>query len=363
MERKLKINIVLPFLNQSPGGGLKVMYQYANQLTRNGHDVVIYHSMYTSWTHSGRRIRKLKHVFLQKYLGLKRSRRPSWFPLDESIKSFEIVEVTTAYIRDADIIFCTWWATAIEVSSLSDSKGRKFNLIQDYEAIMTPHKDIVHKSYQLNLVNIAVSNYLADKVASFSGNRPQVIPNAVETDSFFVQAAIDERNSKSICMLYADAERKGSVYGIEALKIVAQKYPDIQVNFFGVYEHPKYRFPESFIYHYLPDNLRAIYNNSAIFISPSIHEGWGLPPMEAMACGCACVCTNIEGHLDFMTDGRNSLLVEPANPEQMAEKILTLIEDQTARIQLACAGNQDVQHFSWDSSYNGLIKLFLTPNT
>jgi glycosyltransferase involved in cell wall biosynthesis len=360
MSRKLKINIVLPFLNQSPGGGLKVMYQYANQFAKNGHDVVIYHSMYTSWTHSDRLIRKRKHIFFQKYLKLKRLRYPSWFPLDRSIESFEIAEVADVYIRDADIVFCTWWATAIEVSSLNDTKGAKFNLIQDYEIIMTTYKDLVHQSYKLNLYNVAVSNYLADKVASITGSRPQVIPNAIDTSAFFIQTAIKARNPRSICMLYADAERKGSVYGIEALKIVAEKYPDLRVDLFGVYEHPKLSFPENFNYHYLPQDLRHIYNGSAIFISPSIHEGWGLPPMEAMACGCACVCTKIEGHLDFMAGGQNALLVEPADPEQMAEKVLMLIESQSVRIQLAYTGNKDIQQFSWGNSYNSIIELFTT---
>jgi glycosyltransferase involved in cell wall biosynthesis len=358
MSRKLKINIVLPFLNKNPGGGLKVMYQYANELAKNGHDVVIYHSMHTLKTHTERWFRKNKHIFFQKYLKLVRKRNPWWFHLDPAIKSFEIVQVDDLYIRDADIIFCTWWATAIEVESLSSAKGIKFNLIQDYEAIMTPHIELVHRSYQLKLHHIVISNYLTGIVESISNKKPPVIPNAIDAEQFFIETAIEDRNPVSISMLYADAERKGSIYGIEALKIVAAKYPALKVILFGVYKHPIHAFPDTFEYHYMPDNVRDIYNQTSIFISPSIHEGWGLPPMEAMACGCACVCTNIEGHLDFMIDGQTVLFVEPAKPEQMAEKIIDLIENNDLRLQLAKAANKHIQQFTWEKSCKRLETLF-----
>jgi glycosyltransferase involved in cell wall biosynthesis len=356
---KLKINIVLPFFEKSPGGGLKIMYQYANQFALNGHDVVVYHSMYTSWTHKGRQIRKYKHILFQKYLWIKRKRNPSWYQLHPSIKSFEIVSVKDSYIRNADIIFCTWWATAIEVSELNISKGKKFNLIQDYEIIMTTHKDLVHKSYQIkNLNHICISNYLADVVLAISDKRPPVIPNAIDTKQCFIETIIKDRNPQSICMLYADAERKGSVYGIEALKIVAQKRPGLEVNLFGVYKHPKIDFPDTFNYHHLPDNIRSIYNESAIFISPSIQEGLALPPMEAMACGCACVCTNIGGHVDCMTDNSTALLVNPGNPFEMAERIIGLLEDNEMRIRLSQAGYDNIKHFTWERSRKQLEDLF-----
>ena len=358
MARKLKINIILPFLTGSPGGGLKVMYQYADQLAKNGHDVVIYHSMNTSWTHVGRVFRKNKYIFFQKYLRIVRVRRPIWYNLNQAIKSFEIAKVDNALIRNADISFCTWWATATEISKLSKAKGQKFNLIQDYEAIMTTYTELVDKSYELDIHHIVIAKYLTDLIASICNKRFPVIPNAIDEKQFYIETPIAQKKERSICMLYADDKRKGSIYGIEALKIVAEKYPDLQVNLFGAYKNPIHAFPDTFKYHYLPDNLREIYNQSAIFISPSIHEGWGLPAMEAMACGCACVCTNIEGHLDFMIDQQTVLFVEAKQPAQMAEKIITLIENNDLRIQLAKAANEYIKQFSWEKSVAKLEEFF-----
>ena len=273
INRKLKINIVLPFLSTGPGGGLKVMYQYANQLAKNGHDVVIYHAIHTPWTTNGRF--KKNKFFFQKHFLVSEEKRPVWYNLDPSVKSFEILKVDNVLIRNADIVFCTWWATATEISCLNKRKGQQFNLIQDYEAVMTRYPQLVDKSYHLNLHHIVIANYLADLLEYKINKRPPVIPNAIDPQQFFIEIPIEQKSRFNICMLYSDDQRKGTNYGLEALKIVAQKYSQIKVHLFGVYEKPMIPFPDTFEYHYQPDNLREIYNHSAIFISPSIHEGWG----------------------------------------------------------------------------------------
>jgi glycosyltransferase involved in cell wall biosynthesis len=358
MPEKLKINIVLPFFSTMPGGGLKVMYQYANKLSENGHQVIIYHSMYTAWTQEGRLFRKVKHLFFQKYLRIKRVKRPTWFNLAPEIKSFEIVTVNDSLIRDADIVLSTWWATAFEVSALSKNKGEKFNLIQDYEAIMTKYPERVDQSFKLDMHLIVISVYLSNLIYGIAKKKPAIIPNAVNASEYYIDIPIKQRSPYSVSMLYADDPRKGSYYGIEALKIVSEKYPQLKVRLFGTYSKPVHPFPNTFEYTYLPDDLLALYNQTAIFISPSIHEGWGLPAMEAMACGCACVCTNIEGHLDFMIDGQTALLTGPGNPKAMAEKIIELIDDNNLRIRLAEAANKRVHEFSWDRSCAKLEQLF-----
>lgn len=355
----MKINIVLPFFNQKPVGGIKVMYQYANQLADRGHDVMIYHAMYTSWMpKGGQGFRKKKHKFFQHVLRLKRPVSPSWYRLHDSIRSIEVIDVSNDLIRDADVIFSTWWATALEVFQLDRSKGEKFNLIQDAEDIMTDHPDLVYQSYRLPINHIVIARYLRETIEGHQGDVSAVIPNAIKPEEFHVRTPTVERDPHSIIMLYAEVERKGTIYGLEALKIAAVKYPQLKVTLFGVIEEPKFELPANIAYHFKPDNLAEMYNRSAIFISPSVHEGWGLPAMEAMACGCACVCTNIEGHLDFMTDGETALLVPPVNSEALAEAVISLIEDRELRLRIAQAGIENVKNFSWQQSADKLEQLF-----
>ena len=355
----MKINILLPFFIDHPGGGVKVMYQYGNQLAERGHDVVIYHSLKTRWLH--KRLLSLKFwklYFLQRFVSKVVSRRPTWFSLNSSIKSLQIAKVSDYLIRDADVVFSTWWATAIEMAELKSSKGKKFNLIQDDGTHWPKHQELIHQSYQLPINYLTISKYLQGLFSKQTGRVIPLISNAIDPTQFYINNPIESRVTKTVIMLYSESEGKGSKYGLDALKMVSVKYPSLNVKLFGVHDIPPQNLPHNFTYQYKPANLVELYNESAIFISPSLQEGWGLPPMEAMACGCACVCTRIEGHIDFLDD-HTTLFVEPRNSGAMADAILKLIEDNDIRVRLAYAGSIRVKDFTWDKNTNELEKLFV----
>ena len=93
--------------------------------------------------------------------------------------------------------------------------------------------------------------------------------------------------------------------------------------------------------------MNTVYNQHAIFFSPSLAEGWALPPAEAMAAGCALVCTQIGGHADYAFTNETALLVEPKNIQDMVHKLRRLLNDKLMRIQLAERGHEFItKHFS-----------------
>ncbi len=355
----MKINILLPFFLDDPGGGVKVMYQYANQLAERGHDVVIYHSLKTRWMH--KRLLSLKFwklYFLQRFASKVASKRPTWFLLNKSIKSLQVAKVSNHLIRDADIVFSTWWATATEMTELESSKGKKFNLIQDDGTHWPEHKELIIQSYRLPINYLTISKYLQECFSKYTKKMIPLIPNAIDPKQYYIHNPIEDRAKETLIMLYSEADGKGSRYGLDAFKLVLMKHPSLRIKVFGVHSTFPQNLAQNFTYYHKPANLAEIYNESAIFISPSLQEGWGLPPMEAMACGCACVCTRIEGHVDFMDDD-TALLVEPRNSRVIADAILKLIEDDDLRIRLAYAGSTRIKDFTWDKNTNELEKLFL----
>jgi glycosyltransferase involved in cell wall biosynthesis len=237
----------------------------------------------------------------------------------------------------------------MEVNKLSSKKGRKINLIQGYE-IWTGHTELVHQSYSLdNVTNIVVSNYLMNLVHGMSGNIPVRIPNPIDFSKFNIDILSKDRNPHSIMMMYSEDPIKGSEYGLKALEKVWREITDLKVILFGVY-NPSVSFPEYITYHRSPGNLRALYNQSSVFLTPSLSEGWGLPSCEAMACGCALVCTNIDGHLDYAKDNDTALLVESRNIDDMAMKLLCLLKNSEYRIKIAERGNEFIQDFTWENS-------------
>ena len=98
---------------------------------------------------------------------------------------------------------------------------------------------------------------------------------------------------------------------------------------------------------------------NAIFLSPSLGEGWALPPAEAMACGCAVVCTDIGGHAAYAKNNETALLVQPTNVEDIKNKLRLLLTDNEKRIQLAQNANKFLlENFSWEKAVSQLENIF-----
>lgn len=342
--RKLKINMVLPFPVTKPVGGAKIMYEYANRLALSGHDIIIYHSIKRPFKKSKTPLWLKRIIFFIRGVA-----RPSWFPLNDKIKSVIVPEITNEYIEEADIVISTWWQMTYAVSLLSDTKGKKFNLIQDYE-IWKGEEDKVDASFSLPVTNIVIAKYLYDLVEKKSGKAPIHIPLSIDNKLFYQKLIPANKNPHSIIMMYSEEKRKGTKYGLACLQKLKDKFPDLQVTLFGVYPKPDNLSP-TFSYYQRPNNLLDLYNNAAIFVTPSLGEGWALPPAEAMSCGCAIVCTNIGGHLDYAKHNETALLFEPGNEDEMYLKIESLLNDNEKRINLANSGHQLITTiFNWEQS-------------
>jgi glycosyltransferase involved in cell wall biosynthesis len=344
LEYKLKLTFILPFPPTKPVGGAKVVYEYANRLADKGHQVVVLHSL-------KRPFKKNKSPLWWKRLvfKLRKVERPNWFALDKAVESRIVPEISDKYVPDGDAVISTWWQMAYALDKIIDSKGRKFNLIQDYE-IWENQQELVHQSYRLPLAHLVIARYLGKLVHRYSGREPLYLPNAIDGRQFFVSRSIDSRKPESVIMLYSDESRKGSKIGLDALVKVKADFPGLTATLFGVGEKPE-DLPDWVTYYKRPTTLRELYNDHAIMISPSLGEGWALPPAEAMACGCAVVCTDIGGHADYAKHQETALLVEPGNAIALAEKLSILLMRPEKRIELAYAGNSFVtNNFSWEKS-------------
>jgi glycosyltransferase involved in cell wall biosynthesis len=347
----MRINLILPSFPQGPGGGMKVMFEYANRLSSRGFDVTIYYSLNTPYFHYRKPyiLRLLVHKIL--YPGAK----PKWFALNKNIKNRIIRKVDDQYIDNADFTMSTWWSIAYETAKLRHSAGQKINLIQGFE-VWKGHNDLVIESYKLPMTHIVINDYLKDLVVTASGHEPFLIYNAIDEREFFVKAPIEERNNATVCMIYSEQPHKGSKDGIEALMLCKEKCPDLTADLFGVYQSPQ-NLPEWIRYHRMPDNLVDIYNRNAVYLAPNIQEGWDLPATEAMFCGCALVCTDIPGHGAFLRDGECNLAVKVKDAKDMSEKLLTLLLNPQKRVELAKKGHQFSQRFSWDKSINAMLNI------
>jgi glycosyltransferase involved in cell wall biosynthesis len=98
---------------------------------------------------------------------------------------------------------------------------------------------------------------------------------------------------------------------------------------------------------YVPqDDLPALLSGARLFVFLSLYEGFGLPVLEAMACGTPVLCSNVSSLPEVA--GEAALLVDPLDIESMAEAMNRLLQDEGLRTQLVERGYRQVRQFSWD---------------
>ncbi len=90
--------------------------------------------------------------------------------------------------------------------------------------------------------------------------------------------------------------------------------------------------------------LRVLYENAAVFVYPSYYEGFGIPPLEAMTCGCPVVVANGSSLPEACGDA--ALYCDPANPEDIASKITSLLDDAKLAMELRTKGRSRGQMFT-----------------
>ncbi|MGD0020850.1 MAG: glycosyltransferase family 1 protein [Smithellaceae bacterium] len=104
------------------------------------------------------------------------------------------------------------------------------------------------------------------------------------------------------------------------------------------------------------DYLISLYNLCKLFVFPSLHEGFGLPPLEAMACGAPVIASQA-GSLPEVV-GLNEALFDPCDEIDIARKMERALSDFEFREQLRLNGIARVASFSWDNSAGKLLDLF-----
>jgi len=92
----------------------------------------------------------------------------------------------------------------------------------------------------------------------------------------------------------------------------------------------------------------AMYRAATVFVFPSIYEGIGLDPLEALACGTPVVCSDRSSLPEVMGDA--ALLVDPDDPAALAGAIRRVLEDGDLRADLARRGPPQAARFTWDDT-------------
>ncbi len=105
-----------------------------------------------------------------------------------------------------------------------------------------------------------------------------------------------------------------------------------------------------------PDDVPALYRGALAMIFPSLYEGFGAPPLEAMACGCP-VASSTRGSLAEVI-GDAALTFDPESVEEIAASITRVVEDDSLRASLREAGLAQARAFTWEAAARRHCELY-----
>lgn len=104
------------------------------------------------------------------------------------------------------------------------------------------------------------------------------------------------------------------------------------------------------------ETLRSLYQAASAFVFPSLYEGFGLPPLEAMACGTPVVCSNVSSLPEVVGDA--AVVVNPENVFDIARGIKEILLDENLRADLITRGLEQAKQFSWERSARQVLQAY-----
>ena len=304
----MKVTFLMPGYIWGPSGGYKVVYEYANQLAIRGHSVVVVHPRCLEgpatpptgglYWRARKMLGDLRDLAITPGL--------DWYEIDNRVELRFTPSSSERYIPEADAIFATTWLTVQPVLNCTPEKGTKCYLIQGYETYHGP-KDGVDATWRSSIHKVVVSQWLLELGHRMGCEDITRIPNAVDHNRYALLRPIWGR-PKTIAMAFSPAEIKGAADGIEAIAIAKERFPSLRVLFFSTSRRMSW-IPHWIEYYRNPPQefiVNEIYNKASIFMSSSHSEGFGLPPAEAAACGCAIVATDSGGIREYIEPGKSA---------------------------------------------------------
>jgi glycosyltransferase involved in cell wall biosynthesis len=102
--------------------------------------------------------------------------------------------------------------------------------------------------------------------------------------------------------------------------------------------------------------LASLYRLASVFVFPSLYEGFGLPPLEAMAAGTPVITSNVSSLPEVVGDA--AILIDPYEPDEIAHAMRRVLTDEALRDDLRARGLARVKEFSWDRSVRRVREIY-----
>lgn len=277
-------------------GGVKVVLLQAEALARRGHRVAV----------------------------VSPGPAPPWFPLSRA--RFERTSFReSAGLAEADIRIATFWTTV--APALVEARGAVFHLCQGYEggfSFYADRREEIEAAYRSPARKLAVSQTLASKLESLGFGPAENVGQAFDGSGFspVTDRSTQEGRAPGVLVVGPyEADVKGIGIALEGLRLWRERggaFRLIRVSTHDVTNEERAAAMAADFHHLLsPDRMPFAYRASDLFVGPARpEEGFGLPVLEALACGLPCVLSDTPGHREIAGDA--AIYFPDGDPEGLA---------------------------------------------
>lgn len=336
----MKVCFVVPHLKIA--GGIRVVLTYTRELSQK-HQVTILVVENSRWQ------RWLKNTLPFKI---------DWFGPLPGVKVVFVkisdIALSLSYLKP-EVVVADSWPMAKALGSITGS-FKKFHLIQHDERLYHGDPEVVTKTYTLPITKIVVASWLQEMLTKEFNQSSILLLNSIDRDIFKPNPPVKlDDGLVRVLILDHPYKWKGTEEGVNLVQSLKLKYPHLRLIGFGSrHKDPKYNYDE---YYFSPqqEDLAKIYSRADIYLCPSWDEGFGLPSLEAMACGTAVVTYDNGGSRDFAKDGETALVAGRQDYGELKAKLEQLISDKELRQKIAQNGLSLVN--SWPTWSEQALKL------
>jgi glycosyltransferase involved in cell wall biosynthesis len=323
-------------------GGVKVVLRQAEALLKRGHDTSVFcPGPYPDWFEG--------NVIYEK----------------TALGDFDL-------LKTFDRIIATTPRLVLMIYHFPDLRAKLYHLAQGYEGDYEEVKDllpVIEEAYGLPLPKITLTRHLTERLSARFGAGPYfMVGQGFETQYFFHQRHKDPvespiRVEKLFLVGLFDLSIKRIPFGLKAFDKARQAFPELSL--IRISARDTRAEEERLVgpiaeYHLSPTSREVgdiLRERSGVFLSPSDPgEGFGLPAIEAMACGVPTILTDIPSYTSFATPRDYAKFVSYQDLESMAEAILQVASNKGERERLIKRGIEVASQYSFDKVAEALEK-------
>lgn len=311
-------------------GGHKVVFEHLNGLAARGYEAELY-----SLAHS-----------------------PKWFRLNVPVRTFRDYRALLAALSQQDAIkVATWWETGEVVWRAALQKGAAAYLVQDIETSYyrpQEHKERarVIASYRKEFHYLTDAGWTRQQLAGHGVDACVVSPGI--DLSIFKPLGLERRRDVVLSI--------GRSHPLKNIDFLLRAFPRLRskasLHLFGIEPSIGRGLTSRYVVNPSDNGIAELYNQATVFMLPSRHEGYALPILEAMACGCPVICTNANGNMDFCRDGENCLIVPHDDDARLAETLDLLLDNPQLQETLRAGGLATARQYTWDRALDVLDDFY-----